>query len=220
MTIKEAIKERHSVRRYLDRPISGNVLKELESYIDAVRDESGLTMDLVLSDGRAFDTALAHYGHFSGVQNYIAISAPKGSDEDIGYFGEKIVLFAQTLGLNTCWVALTYSKAKVRTAKRKGVSVRIVIAVGYGAEDGKPHKSKDFSAVAKADGVMPAWFVDGVEAALLAPTAMNQQKFQFILVGNNSVKAVSKLGFWSKVDLGIVKQHFEIGAGNENFTWA
>ena len=45
---------------------------------------------------------------------------------------KKIVLYAQTLGLNTCWVALTYSKRKVKIRLEKGEKLCLVIAVGYG----------------------------------------------------------------------------------------
>ena len=70
----------------------------------------------------------------------------------------------------------------------------------------------------KADGVTPDWFKKGIDAALLAPTAMNQQKFQFTLK-ENRVLAKAGIGFYSKIDLGIVKYHFEIGAGKKNFDW-
>ena len=65
----------------------------------------------------------------------------------------------------------------------------------------------------------PLWFTEGVKGALLAPTAVNQQKFKFILHENNVVEAVPGVGFYAKVDLGIAKYHFELFAGKENFTW-
>lgn len=65
-----------------------------------------------------------------------------------------------------------------------------------------------------ADGPLPDWFKSGMEAAMLAPTAVNQQKFRITLSGD-TVKAESLGGFYSKVDLGIVKYHFEIGAGRK-----
>ena len=68
-------------------------------------------------------------------------------------------------------------------------------------------------------GPAPDWFLRGVDAALLAPTAMNQQKFMFRLE-NGRVSARAGLGFYSKVDLGIAKYHFELGAGKANFQWA
>ena len=81
-----------------------------------------------------------------------------------------------------------------------------------------PHKSKSFDTVTQVDGPVPDWFRKGIEAALLAPTAMNQQKFKFYLDGD-TVSAKAGMGFYSKIDLGIVKYHFEIGAGKENFHW-
>lgn len=53
-------------------------------------------------------------GFFSNVRNYVALIGKKDAalDEKIGYYGEKIALRAQQLGLNTCWVALTFSKGK------------------------------------------------------------------------------------------------------------
>ena len=53
---------------------------------------------------------------------------------------------------------------------------------------------------------------------MLAPTAMNQQKFT-LTYANGRVSAKAGSGFYTKVDLGIVKYHFEIGAGRENFSW-
>lgn len=64
----------------------------------------------------------------------------------------------------------------------------------------------------------PAWFQAGVDAALLAPTAMNQQKF-YLSYENGNVHARAGLGFYSKIDLGIIKYQFEAAAGKENFHW-
>ena len=69
-----------------------------------------------------------------------------------------------------------------------------------------------------AEAAPQDWFLRGIDAALLAPTAMNQQKFTFTCKGNQ-VSAKAGLGFYSKTDLGIVKYHFELGAGRENFRW-
>ena len=123
------------------------------------------------------------------------------------------------MGLNTCWVALTYSKIKTAFTVDQGEALCVVIALGYGKTQGVPHKSKPVEDVVKAEAPVPQWFRSGVEAALLAPTAMNQQKFVFSLQGNR-VSVKPGLGFYSKVDLGIVKYHFELGAGTQEFEWA
>lgn len=221
MNCTNAMKERHSVRQYTNQPISKETVSALQAEIDACNRESGLHIQLVTNEPKAFSSFMAHYGKFSGVTNYIALIGKKDSalDEKCGYFGERLVLKAQELGLNTCWVAMTYSKIKTAFTVGQGEKLCVVIALGYGKTQGVPHKSKAISEVSKVEGKMPHWFKNGMEAALLAPTAMNQQKFLFTVSGNQvSVKA--GMGFYTKLDLGIVKYHFEVGAGKENFKWA
>lgn len=224
MTILEAIKARHAVRSYLDKEIPADERAALQREIDACNRESGLHIQLVTGEPKAFDSRMAHYGKFSGVSSYIALVGKKSAefDEKTGYYGERVALAAQTLGLNTCWVAMTFSKgaAKKQIQIGGGEALGCVISLGFGATQGTAHKSKPMEALCRADGGMPDWFRAGMEAAMLAPTAMNQQKFQLILTGEHTVSAKSLGGFYSKVDLGIVKYHFEIGAGPENVRWA
>ena len=220
MELFEAMQQRHSVRKYKDRPLGESVKKVLRQKIEECNRESGLHMQLVTDEPRAFAGKMAHYGSFSGVTDYIVLVGKKGDDldEKCGYYGEKVVLFAQQLGLNTCWVALTYSKIPGAYEVRPGEKLVLVIALGYGENQGTAHKSKTLEQVCKVQGDMPDWFKNGVEAALLAPTAVNQQKFTFSVSGK-CVTAKAGVAFYSKVDLGIVKYHFEIGAGAENFVW-
>jgi Nitroreductase family. len=221
MDLFKAINERHSVRTYTEKKIEGKVKEDLYSFIEQCNQESGLHLQLILDKPETFSSFMAHYSHFSGVKNYIALVGKKSYDleEKCGYFGEKIVLYAQTLGLNTCWVALTYSKSKTKFKIDKNEKLCLVIALGYGENQGIPHKSKSRENVMTVKENPPEWFIKGIDAALLAPTAINQQKFTFSLINNHTVLAKAGLGFYSKIDLGIAKYHFEIGAGKENFQW-
>ena len=220
MDLMEAICARHSVRAYTDRPVARDAADALRREIEICNREGGLHIQLVTDEPAAFSGMMAHYGKFSGVRNYIALVGKKSTelDEKLGYYGERLALLAQTLGLNTCWVAMSYSKGKARVEVAPGEKLRIVLALGYGETQGVPHKGKNLSEVCRVEGTMPDWFRSGMEAALLAPTAMNQQKFRFTLLPDG-VRAESTGGFYSKVDLGIVKYHFELGAGCENFQW-
>ena len=220
MDLMEAMRARHSVRQYTDEPIAGAAAQALEKEICQCNQEGGLHIQLVLNEPRAFDGFMAHYGKFSGVKNYIALIGPKGPalDEKCGYYGERLVLLAQQLGLNTCWVALTYSKVKTAFTILEGEKLCVVIALGYGQTQGVAHKSKPASDVTKAEASVPDWFQRGVEAALLAPTAMNQQKFTLTLTEGKAT-AKAGMGFYAKVDLGIVRYHFEQAAGREHCAW-
>lgn len=221
MDIFETMKSRHSVRTYNDRKIEAEVTKELQMLIDQCNKDSGLHIQLCLDEPNAFEGLMARYGKFNNVKNYIVLIGKKAKDleEKVGYFGEKIVLKATELGLGSCWVAGTYSKSKCGATIDKGEKLVCVISLGYFDKGGAPHKTKSIEKLSQSDGNMPDWFKIGMEAAQLAPTAMNQQKFLLILNGDK-VTAKAGSGFYTKLDLGIVKYHFELGAGKENFKWA
>lgn len=220
MTLMEAMQARHSVRQYREEALRKEDAALLREEIEACNAESGLHIQLVCGEPKAFSGLLARYGKFSGVTNYIALVGKKGPDlsETCGYFGERIVLRAQQIGLNTCWVAMTYSKVPSAFSAGEGEKLCAVIAVGYGKTQGSGHRVKSVREVTEGEPPFPEWFVSGVEAALLAPTAMNQQKFRFALQGNR-VFATAGSGFYTKLDLGIVKYHFAMGAGADAFTW-
>lgn len=211
MQMLDLMKERHSVRQYSDKKIEGDVKTKLDTYVASINEESGLSMQIFYNEPNCFNSMLAHYGKFSNVKNYIAIVGKKEEQEKSGYYGEKLVLKCQELGLNTCWVALTHGKVNVQTKPQQ--KLLILIALGYGTNTGVAHKSKPIKELCKEDAY-PEWFMKGMEAVILAPTAMNQQKFLFEMK-NGQVYVKALRGFYSKIDLGIVKYHFEAVTGHE-----
>ena len=221
MNLHEAVLARHSVRSYEKRPLAPETAAALEDYIAELNDRSGLRMQLIQGHAKPFTGLLSMVGWLAGVENYLAIVGPEGEDldEKCGYYGEHFVLRAQQLGLNTCWVAGTYNKAKCTAEVKPGEKLVLVIALGYGKNQGKARKSKSLEDVCEYRGRMPGWFRRGAEFALLAPTAVNQQAFRLHLVGENGVRAVAARGMFAKIDLGIVKYHFEIGAGEGDWQW-
>ena len=227
MTLLEAIEARHSVRAYKNHPLTEDVVRVLEEQISLLNHDGKLHIQLIQNEPKAFVGPLAKYGKFRHVSNYLVMAGKKTDDLDerIGYYGEHLVLLAQTLGLNTCWVGLSYSKIPGTYVLAEDEKIACYIALGYGETQGVDHKIKTIKQVSNVSDVTPLWFKKGVEAALLAPTAVNQQKFSFEYVGmdNNRHKVRAKRGFsmvgYTQMDLGIAKYHFEIGAGKENFDW-
>jgi hypothetical protein len=219
MTIIEAIQNRHSVRRYTEKRIEGEVLFSLQEEVKKCNDESGLNIQLVTNDKDTFNSLIAKI-NISGARNFIVLVGKESSslEENAGYYGERIVLKAQQLGLNTCWAASLSGK---KFSEKIAADERVVIAIalGYGENQGSPRKSKPIESLCHVEGDMPDWFRNGMEAAMLAPTAVNKQKFLFTL-SENIVKAECNNGNFSNIDLGIVKYHFEVGAGTEHFSWA
>lgn len=238
MTIQEAIEARHSVRAYKNQSLTEDIVKVLDEQIVALNHEGNLHIQLIQNEPRAFQGTLAKYGKFRNVTSYMVMAGKRADDLDerIGYYGEHLVLLAQTLGLNTCWVGLSYKKIPDTYVLEEGEVIKAYIAIGYGETQGTSHKIKTVEQVSRSavrtlgssenvSDIIPSWFKRGVEAALLAPTAVNQQKFSFEYVGmnNNRHQVRAKKGFsmigYTQMDLGIAKYHFEIGAGKENFDW-
>lgn len=211
MEILQLMKERHSVRQYKEQDIEPEKREEIDRLISEINEKSGLQIQAFYEEPGCFNSLMAHYGKFKNVSSYIAIVGTKQQQEQAGYYGEELVLACQALGLNTCWVAMTHGKTKAKI--EKGQKLLIVLSLGYGETQGVPHESKPLSTLGKADEETD-WFAKGMEAVSLAPTAMNQQKFVFELKdGVVTAKALS--GFYTKIDLGIAKYHFEAVTGHE-----
>ena len=220
---------RHSVRSFTDRPIEEGAVAQLQTEATALNERLGLSIKLCLDNPEAFNGRLAHYGSFRNVRNHIALVGPTrpGLDEACGYAGERLMLLAQELGLNTCWVALTYSKKASAARVAAGEKFVCCIALGYGEKAGVAHKVKPIEKLGRTAAgselaTAPAWFAAGLEAAQLAPTAVNQQRFRFELavdehaVRTRALPAVS----CEHIDLGIAKLHFELGANSVSRDWS
>ena len=216
MTLEEAMRTRHTVRRYTEEKIPQDLLARLDERMQGSNERRGLAMSLVTENTEAFGPALKLF-LAKGVRNYLILAGPDrpGLDEAVGYCGADMMLFAQTLGLNSWWVGGTYSRKGVeRNAAPGAGKILGLIALGYGRTQGVPHRSKRPEEVASYAGPAP----EGVEALLLAPTALNRQAFT--VRGEGRKVSITCGGAFSGVDLGIGKYHFEIGAGREAFCWA
>ena len=211
MTEIEAIMARHSVRSYKDKIIEKEKIDQINELIARCNDEGNLHLQFCSDAGDTFNRLLSKAMGLASAPSVIACVGPDDDtvENRIGYYGEKIVLFAQQLGLNTCWAG-TFNKKGVPAEIKPGEKLVISIAIGYGENQGKERKSKTIDQV--ASGKNPDWFNYGAEMALLAPTAINQQSFEIKLESDGTVTFKDKGGPFSKVDLGIVKYHFEAGA--------
>ena len=209
----DLMRSRHSVRQYLNKPIEKEKKEILNNTANFINQKTGLNIKMFYDEPSAFKSILAHYGKFKNVTNYIVLAGNKNSEEKLGYYGETLVLTAQELGLNTCWTALTYNKSNIKINLGKQEKVHCVIALGYGETQGIQRKSKTVDQVLKLIGDKPSYLDEAVEACLLAPTAMNQQKFKIICENGKIDIKKNGIGFYTDMDLGIVKCHFEMVTG-------
>lgn len=218
MTFEEAMRARHMVRRYIEKPLPEDIVAQLNQRIEENNQTHHLAIRLMLNDTNAYQ-GIVKLLLAKGVKNYFIMAGDDAPDlgERLGYAGADLMLFAQTLGLNTWWASGTFSR-KNTAAAVGNKKVLGVVAVGYGASQGVQHKMKKATEVSAYEGIAPQWFSNGVAAALLAPTALNKQAF-FVQGIGDKVNLTYKEGTFSGVDKGLVKYHFELGAGKGCFQW-
>lgn len=220
MTIEEAIPLRHSVRQYQPTPLTPEQVEKVQNKISELNEAHGLSMQLILNDDEAFNSRMAHYGSFRGVRNFVAVVGPKNPtlSERAGHALAQLILYVQTLGLNTCIAAMTFKKtANINICD--GEAIVVAIALGVGQTQGVQHSMKPASRIAPGYDNAPDWFKKGIDTVLMAPSAINQFRATFVANEDGSVTAKARLGLYTKVDLGIFKYYFELGAGTENFRW-
>jgi len=206
------------VRKYTDKPLSDEIIAKINERIELNNKTYNLNMKLMINNSKGVSSIMKLI-MAKGVNNFIILAGDVSGnlDERLGYSGADIMLYAQTLGLNTWWVGGTFNRSVSRYVDNKKVTG--IIAIGYGQTQGVPHKSKNVEDVSKYEGtIIPSWFISGVDGALLAPTALNKQ--DFMLIGNgNRVKIECSNGIFTGSNVGLIKYHFELGAGKGNFEW-
>lgn len=225
MITVETIRERHSVREYDGKPLARAEFDALGAVVEECARESGLDIQLVGDNPEVFNV-IARFGLIRGCRAHVAFvvddakAGDVAADEAIGYWGQKIVLAAQDMGLNTCWCALC-SRKKSRAVVAPGKKVRLVIAVGHGKTQGFSRKTKSVEALSSVEcAKAPAWFAAAMEAAQLAPTAMNNQNFKITLLSDGKTVRIDapKSGL-NVIDEGIVRCNFEIAANEAGADW-
>ena len=218
MDLKEAMQKRHMVRKYIDKSLPDDLINRINERISMNNEKHKLSMKLMINNNKGVNSIMKLI-MAKGVNNFIILAGDNSEnlDERLGYSGADIMLYAQTLGLNTWWVGGTFNRSVSQYVENKKVTG--IIAIGYGESQGKPHKSKMVEDVSKYNGtVIPSWFISGVDGALLAPTALNKQDFMIIGDGNK-VKIECDNGIFTGSNVVLIKYHFELGAVKENFEW-
>ena len=141
MTELQALHARHSVRAYQDKPIPLATAALLKGRLERLNSQYDLNMQYISPAEGIYDGMASKINGWKGVPAYVAVVGKKrdGLDEICGYAGELFVLYAQTIGMNTCWAGI-YKKKCVTAKVADDEKLVITIAVGYGENNGKPRK--------------------------------------------------------------------------------
>jgi len=183
-----------------------------------------------------FKGIVGGYGKVSGAPAFIAfigdMRAPS-VQEEVGYTGEGIILEATALRLNTCWVGGFFRPENVASLVeiRDKERVLAVTPVGYASRFkslaerlmtgfGFTHRRLSLSKLVSGGRVdnLPEWAKVSIEAARLAPSAINRQPWGFDVDSNGITVFVRTSGpefsISKRLDCGIAMLHIEVAASN------
>jgi hypothetical protein len=224
-----------SRREFDARPVPAAELLALEAMARNFRPHGDARAVLIAEAPASLFFGIAGaYGRVSGATSALAFIASDGeahSHEHCGYTGEGLVLEAVARGLDTCWVGGTFSRSRVAglVDVAPGESVLAVSPVGYALERipgrerlvfgaGRPKRRRRLDEIAPGWETWPAWARAGVEAARIAPSAMNRQPWRFAFEDGTvrlRAEGTSTPRITLRLDCGIAMLHFELAARAE-----
>ena len=231
--------QRRRSRRHFDpnRPIESGSLAALDRVCRGFMPFPHARAYLVSKPAKdIFKGIVGGYGKVSGAPAFIAfigdMRAPS-VQEEVGYTGEGIILEATALGLNTCWVAGFFRPENVASLVEIKDNERVlaVTPVGYASRFeslaerlmtgfGLTHRRLPLSKLVSGWRVdnLPEWAKVSLEAARLAPSAVNRQPWGFDVDGSGITVFVRTSGpefnVSKRLDCGIAMLHIEVAASN------
>ncbi len=234
-----AIPYRRSRREFDSTKLDSSLLTHLQAVCGEFRPFPQARAEIVAqSPDEIFKGVIGHYGKIKGAPALIAFIGNMDDpyiQEKVGYLGEGIILEATAMDLATCWVG-GFFRPKVAASvigTSENERVLAVTPIGYAIKDfsleerimtgfGRSHRRKRLAElVTGLDQVKwPQWIISALEAATLAPSAINRQPWCFyvepdsITVSVGSPKYLSKLeyGISKRLDCGIAMLHIEVAA--------
>ncbi len=230
-----AITPRRSRRKYDSSDLGPGELDNLQTVCSEFRPFSEARADVVTrSLDKIFKGAVGPYGKVKGAPAFIAFTGNMGDpyiQEKVGYTGEGIILEATAMGLATCWVG-GFFRPKVAAAAAGTTGNERVLAVtpvgramdGFSREErimtgfGRSHRRKPLEEL--ADGLArsewPQWIESALEAARIAPSAVNRQPWRFHVEPDSITVSIDNTGFSlgisKRLDCGIAMMHIEVAA--------
>lgn len=224
MNYKKLILDGKSVREFKEKTIEVEYFNEIESYIKQSKKLlPEVNIELKISDNKETYEKLkniaGYNGHMIKAPSYAVIlsDVKQGYIENSGYIGERLILKARDLEIDSCWVTFNDSdaiKEKLDISSNKEVTA--IIALGYGIEKNIKNKSGSERLGVEKIVYMDKWgmntsideleergLLDAFSYARMAPSTLNRQPWRFIIDGGNIMLAVKKDDFTSNYERGI-----------------
>lgn len=212
MPLYTMITKRQSTRKFLQEPLSKQVLAEILAFGETVRplDADGVKqMEIV--DAADIQRMLAvkapHYLLFYGKDN-------TQGRQNAGFMMQQMDLYLASRGIGSCWLGM----AKAKKKEKFGLDFIIMLALGTGEEEIYRKDVSEFTR--KVLGEISVGMDTRIESARLAPSAMNSQPWFFVCKDGYIDVFQKKLGpvkaavlqDLNDIDMGIALSHLYLAS--------
>lgn len=242
-SVKSTVEERKSIRTYLSDPITEEDREKISAYIDYLSSapspfECKIRIRIFDVNKEISSKDLGTYGVIKNARTYLGVAAEKSpiAMQAVGYSFEKLVLYAQSIGLGTCWLGGTFNRGEFAKAMQIEENEFFPIASPIGYPAPKNHTINKVMRMAIKADKRKEWdklFFDGdfskpltkegagkwaypLEMVRLAPSAANKQPWRIVRQGNMwhffEKKDMSSENDIQRLDVGIALCHFELAA--------
>lgn len=244
LDINEVAKKRKSIRTYIEKPLEESDREKINCFINELSEEkipfdAKVRIKLFDVDKDINAKDLGTYGVIKGARTYlgVAVNETEEAMEAVGYVFEKLVLYAASLGLGTCWLGGTFNRGEFAKAMKLEENEFFPIASPIGYPAAKNHTvDKIMRKAIKADHRKPfeeiffeknfntplqktntGEYADILEAVRLAPSAKNGQPWRILKDGYTfhffEKKTIpSSSHDIQRLDIGIAGCHFDLAA--------
>lgn len=240
---EQTIIARHSIRTFQPKPISDDHLQELLAFIDHLSNPWNIKIKIAFINDLKNSDKIGTYGMIKDPAVFLAawVVDQPFAQEAIGYTLEHVVLYAESIGISSCWLGATFAKDHVQKILKikKHEIMPIIIAMGHAKEKLRLKDKIIKKAISshtrlpneqlffENDPKMPlslkkcGQYQKCLEMVRLAPSAFNAQPWRIIKTNNSfdfyiySSKELRSSSI-KHVDIGIALAHFMIMVKNLN----
>ena len=198
----DLILRRKSTRTFSGKKLSDEQIWQIKSFLNSIDNRKGIFgfVRFELLENKN-DTVFGVYGHIIGAPYYIAAIAKnnKNSLLDAGYAFERVVLFAESIGIGTCWLAATSfdrNEAELRVDLQEGEIIAAISPIGEKAlekSDSELIERKKLNSDSRLD--FDILFADALtggkiteertreilQMVRIAPSALNNQPWRIVM---------------------------------------
>ena len=221
MTLYDAIFWRRSTRQFRMERLDEGLLKDIAAFYEGVAPlfpgiSTEIGMTCCLDSGRfakgLFTVKAPYYLSFYSEER-------DRSDMNAGYICEQLCLYMLTKGIASC----IFASGTLREAPERRGSKKLVILIAFGKPEGAlRRRASDAKRLPVRELCVykdkpKRWMTEVIEAARLAPSALNKQPWRFVVVGNrihmfSRRGSMERPGRWDEFNFGAMFSHIAVAS--------